>query len=69
VSEYRNQIGTTVDAAELERLKHFGAALNDMGLSSDAAMASEFGDLRGRQIPSHAPFEVVGILVHDPLKD
>jgi hypothetical protein len=47
----------------------FGPALNDIGLFSDAAMASEFADLWGRQIPSHAPFEVVGILVHDPLKD
>jgi hypothetical protein len=44
----------------------FGTALNDVGLFGDATIASQFAKLRGLEIPSHAPFEVVGILVHDP---
>lgn len=44
----------------------FGAALNEVGLFRDSSIASEFGQLRGLAIPEHAPFEVVGILVHDP---
>ena len=45
----------------------FGSALNEVGLFSDEATASEFAKVRGLEIPSHAPFDVVGILVHDPL--
>jgi hypothetical protein len=40
-------------------------ALNDVGLISDAMIASQFAKLREVEIPSHAPFQVVGILVHD----
>lgn len=46
----------------------FGDALNDVGLFSDAVIASQFAGIRGKQIPSQAPFEVVGILVHDLLR-
>jgi len=45
----------------------FGAALNEVGLFSDEATAAEFAKVRGVEIPSHAPFDVVGILVHDPI--
>lgn len=44
----------------------FGASLNEVGLFRDSTVASEFGQLRGMAIPEHAPFEVIGILVHDP---
>jgi hypothetical protein len=47
----------------------FGGALNDVGLFSDATIASQFAGIRGLEIPSHAPFEVVGVLVHDASKE
>lgn len=46
--------------------ERFGAALNEVGLFRDATIASQFAELRGLEIPSHAPFEVIGILIHDP---
>jgi hypothetical protein len=45
----------------------FGGALNAVGLFSDEATAAEFAKVRGVEIPSHAPFDVVGVLVHDPI--
>jgi hypothetical protein len=45
----------------------FGGALNEVGLFSDEAAAAQFAEMRGAEIPSHAPFEVVGIRVHDPI--
>lgn len=42
----------------------FGGALNDVGLFQDPAIAAEFAQIRGLEIPSHAPFEIVGILTH-----
>jgi hypothetical protein len=45
----------------------FGGALNEVGLFGDEATAAEFARLRGVEIPSHAPFDVVGVLVHDPI--
>ncbi len=45
----------------------FGGALNEVGLFSDEATAAEFAKVRGVEIPSHAPFDVVGVLVHDPI--
>jgi hypothetical protein len=45
----------------------FGGELNEVGLFSDDAIAAEFAKVVGAEIPSHAPFDVVGILVHDPL--
>lgn len=45
----------------------FGDALNEVGLFSDEAIAAQFAEARGIEIPSHAPFDVVGILVHDPV--
>jgi len=45
----------------------FGGALNEVGLFRDEETAAEFAKVRGEEIPSHAPFEVVGILVHDPI--
>jgi hypothetical protein len=45
----------------------FGGALNEVGLFTDAAIAAEFAKMQGIEIPEHAPFDVVGILVHDPL--
>ncbi len=44
----------------------FGSALNEVGLFSDEVTASKFADARGREISSHAPFDVVGVLVHAP---
>jgi hypothetical protein len=45
----------------------FGGALNEVGLFSDEATAAEFAKVRGVEIPSHAPFDVVGVLVHEPI--
>ena len=45
----------------------FVAALNEVGLFSDEATAAEFAKVRGVEIPSHTPFDVVGVLVHDPI--
>jgi len=45
----------------------FGTALNEVGLFSDEATAAQFAEARGIEIPSHAPFDVVGVLVHDPI--
>jgi hypothetical protein len=45
----------------------FGPALNEVGLFSDDATAAEFAKVRGLEIPSHAPFDVVGVLIHDPI--
>jgi hypothetical protein len=50
-----------------ELRKRFGGALNEVGLFSDESIAAEFAKARGIEIPSHAPFDVVGILVHDPI--
>jgi hypothetical protein len=47
----------------------FGGALNEVGLFSDDTIASQFAKVQALEIPEHAPFEVVGILVHDPLKE
>lgn len=47
--------------------EQFGGALNEVGLFSDEATAAEFAKVRGVEIPSHAPFDVVGVLVHDPI--
>jgi hypothetical protein len=44
----------------------FGCELNEVGLFRDAAIASQFAKLRGSEFRSHAPFDVVGILVHNP---
>jgi len=49
--------------------EQFGNHLNDIGLFSDETIASRFAELRGLEIPSHAPFEVVGVLVHDPISN
>lgn len=46
----------------------FGRALNEVGLFSDEAVAVQFAEARGIEIPSHAPFDVVGILVLDPIR-
>ena len=45
----------------------FGGTLNEVGLFNDEAMAVQFAEALGAEIPSHAPFEVVGVLVHDPI--
>lgn len=45
--------------------KYYGEHLNNEGLFSDAAVASRFAEVRGLEIRQHAPFVVVGILVHD----
>ncbi|MGB6720901.1 MAG: hypothetical protein WBE72_08920 [Terracidiphilus sp.] len=29
--------------------------------------ATQFAEVRGAEIPEHAPFDVVGVLVHDPI--
>jgi hypothetical protein len=47
--------------------RQFGSGLNDVGLFADEATATQFAELRGKEIPSHAPFEVVGVLMHDPI--
>lgn len=41
----------------------FGSALNEFGLFEDWSSASEFAEVRGLQIRSHAPFVVSGVLV------
>jgi hypothetical protein len=46
----------------------FGGALNEVGLFNDEATTARFAEARGAEIPSHAPFEVVGVLVHDPIR-
>jgi hypothetical protein len=46
----------------------FGRALNEVGLFNDEATVSEFAKMRGAEIPEHAPFDVVGVLVHDPIR-
>lgn len=45
----------------------FGSALNEVGLFSDEAIASQFAEMRGIEIPTHGPFDVVGVLIHDPV--
>jgi hypothetical protein len=40
---------------------YFGRDLNEIGLFEDRLKASEFAEIRGTQIPEHAPFVVVGI--------
>ncbi|MGA3197587.1 MAG: hypothetical protein ABSD39_21525, partial [Terriglobales bacterium] len=50
-----------------ELRKRFGGALNEVGLFSDEATAAEFAKVRGLEIPAHAPFDVVGVLIHDPI--
>lgn len=47
--------------------EQFGDALNEVGLFSDEAKAAEFAKMRGTEIPEHTPFDVVGVLVHDPI--
>ncbi len=44
---------------------YFGAALNEVGLFDDDAVACQFAEVRGLQIREHAPFVVVGILTQD----
>lgn len=46
----------------------FGGALNEVGLFNDEATTARFAEARGAEIPSHAPFDVVGVLVHDPIR-
>lgn len=46
----------------------FGWELNEVGLFNDEVAAVQFAEVRGVEIPSHAPFDVVGILVHDPIR-
>jgi hypothetical protein len=46
----------------------FGPALNDVGLFGDERQASQFARVRGNQIPTHAPFDVVGLFVHHPIE-
>ena len=43
----------------------FSSDLNDVGLFSDWAAASEFAEVRGLEIREHAPFVVAGLLVQD----
>jgi len=47
----------------------FGGALNEVGLFNDEETTARFAEARGAEIPSHAPFEVVGVLVHDPIPE
>lgn len=51
--------------AELQA--RFGAALNEVGLFTDDTISAEFAKIIGAEIPSHAPFDVVAILIHDSL--
>jgi hypothetical protein len=44
----------------------FGSALNEVGLFHGPTIAGKFAQIRGLEIPNHAPFEVVALLVHDP---
>jgi hypothetical protein len=46
----------------------FGGALNEVGLFNDEVTTARFAEARGAEIPSHAPFDVVGVLVHDPIR-
>lgn len=48
--------------------EQFGDALNEVGLFRDEAKAAEFAKMRGIEIPEHAPFDVTGVLVHDPIR-
>lgn len=47
--------------------KYFEAALNKVGLFDDEVTTSRFVEVRGLQVKPHAPFVVVGILVHDSI--
>jgi hypothetical protein len=43
---------------------HFGSYLNELGLFTEWTAAARFAEVRGLQIREHAPFAVIGILVH-----
>lgn len=47
----------------------FGGSLNEVGLFSDGAVAAKFAETRGAEMQSHAPFEVLGLFVHDPISE
>ena len=47
--------------------QRFGSCLLRTGLFEDSATASEFAEVRGLQIRGHAPFVVVGVLIHKQL--
>lgn len=58
---YREPLWTQLKA-------EFGSALNDLGLFGEERPALQFAEIRGKEIPEHAPFDVVGLLVHDPFE-
>jgi hypothetical protein len=52
-------------AESRNRLRHyFGSFMGRTGLFSDSGSAAQFAEVRGLQIRQHAPFVVVGVLVH-----
>lgn len=59
--------GCGYSAGSVRKLrKIFGRFLNKMGLFDLYSRAAQFGETRGLQIPEHAPFVVVGVLVQQP---
>jgi hypothetical protein len=44
---------------------HFAVSLNEVGLFTSASFASQFAEVRGLEIPNHAPFVAVGILTRE----
>jgi hypothetical protein len=45
----------------------FYASLNEIGLFTDLSIASRFAEVRGLEIPEHAPFVTVGLLTRGGL--
>jgi hypothetical protein len=54
-----------VEPTRSQLKEYFGGALNNVGLFDNNTMASQFAEVRGLQIRAHAPFVVVGLLVHN----
>jgi hypothetical protein len=56
-----------VEPAWSQLRNYFANSLNEIGLFNDLSVASQFAEVRGLQIPDHAPFVVAGVLTHDPI--
>lgn len=50
------------DSAKASYMRLFGVALNKFGLFQSFLVAQRFAEVRGLEIPEHAPFVVVGVL-------
>lgn len=57
------------DSAKAAYRQWFGADLNKFGLFQSFSVAQCFAEVRGLEIPSHAPFVVVGVLSPAGVRD